>query len=75
MINSFKGYITTIIGALLMVFALLDYTGIISVAAPEGVTELEQVAYAAGIGLALFFTPPTKIEEKINQLIDKWFSK
>lgn len=69
--NITKGFLTTTLGLGLIGFSVLDFTGFISVEAPEGVTELQQVIYAGVAGIVLFFVPATKIEEKVINLFNK----
>lgn len=70
--KNFKtGWITTLIGVLLIAFALLDFFGIIPVPAPEGLTPWKQIMVAFMVGMALLLLPASFLEEKLKDIVSK----
>ncbi len=69
--NAITGWGTTLIGLAIMIAATLDFFGIISVPAPEGMTEMNQVTVAFVVGLILFIMPKTFLEDAIKKVVDK----
>lgn len=70
--NILKGYVTTILGLLIMVFSCLVFFGIVNVGHDMSWREL---AGGFAVGIALFLVPPTKIEQRLEKGMDKLMNK
>lgn len=72
MSNIIKGWITTILGLIIMVCVVLHFFGIVVFPNPTGMTKNSECIIAFLVGLALFLVPATKIEEILEKkIIDK----
>lgn len=69
--NLITGWVTTILGLIIMVAACLDFFGVIVIPAPEGVTEMHQVGLAFIVGFALFLIPKSFFEDTLKKIITK----
>ena len=69
--NILTGWVTTILGLVIMITAIFDFFGVLAIPAPVGMTELQQVFYAFIVGFALFLLPRSYFEEVLKGIIKK----
>lgn len=73
--NLIKGWVTSIIGFIIMVADVLFFFGVINLPEPNFIPKPIEVGVAFLVGLALFVMPKTKIEEFLSRFINKIIDK
>lgn len=73
--NIIKGYITSIIGLIIMVADALYFFGAVDFPSPDYTPKALEVGIAFLVGLTLFLLPSTLLEEFLSRLINKKIDK
>ena len=69
--NVKTGWVTTVLGLIIMIVACLDFFGVLDIPAPQGITEMYQVSIAFVVGLVLFIMPKSFLETTITKVVNK----
>jgi hypothetical protein len=73
--NIWKGYITSIVGLIIMVADALYFFGAVDFPSPDFTPQAIELGIAFLAGLILFVMPATKLEEYLSRLINKKIDK
>jgi len=69
--NIITGYVTSLVGLVIMLIAICDFFGFVHIPAPEGISEYTQVCTAFIVGLVLLLLPASFIEDTLKKIISK----
>lgn len=69
--NIIAGYITTLIGFLIMLLSIAQFYGFVNFPTPEQLSPKWQIIIGFLTGITLFLVPSTVIEKRLKKLLKK----
>jgi hypothetical protein len=69
--NTFKGYVTSTIGLIIMIADIIYFFGFVDFPSPDFTPKTIELGVAFIIGLGLFLMPRTFLEKKVEDVVNK----